>query len=99
MEKTIKSIVNHPLLKAYYKEGLTIINEQEMITQDKLIQIPDRLVVEDGKMTILDYKTGKPHKKYEVQLQNYALTLSNMGYDVERKILVYIDTQISVNFV
>jgi CRISPR/Cas system-associated exonuclease Cas4 (RecB family) len=55
--------------------------------------------VEDGKMTILDYKTGKPHKKYEVQLQNYALTLSNMGYDVERKILVYIDTQISVNFV
>ena len=87
------------MLKGYYKEGIAIINEQEMISQDKLIQIPDRLVVEDGKMTILDYKTGKPHKKYEVQLQNYALTLSNMGYDVERKILVYIDTQISINFV
>ena len=99
LEEIINSIVNHPLLKGYYKEGIAIINEQEMISQDKLIQIPDRLVVEDGKMTILDYKTGKPHKKYEVQLQNYALTLSNMGYDVERKILVYIDTQISVNFV
>ena len=99
LEKIINSIVNHPLLKDYYREGNTVINEQEMISHNKLIQIPDRLVEKDGKMTILDYKTGKPNKKYEVQLQNYALTLSDMGYDVTKKILIYIDTPISVKFV
>lgn len=100
LEELINSVVNHPMLKKYYKkEGITIINEQEMISKEKLIQIPDRLILEKGKMTILDYKTGKPHKKYEVQLQNYAVTLSNMGFDIEGKYLIYIDEQISIKTV
>ena len=45
---------------------------------------------------VIDYKTGKPDKKYHQQLLKYAHVLKTIGYSVSRKILVYIDNEIIV---
>jgi len=58
--------------------------------------IPDRLVIKDNKVIIIDYKTGKPDKKYHDQISNYAKTLENLNYLIEKKLLVYINSEISV---
>ena len=92
----ILNIVCHPLLKAYFEPGLLIINEREILTESGQVVIPDRLVIEKKKVTILDYKTGNPSKNHELQINNYALVLQKMNFEVLEKILVYIDEEITV---
>jgi len=61
-----------------------------------LILIPDRLIFDNNKVTIIDYKTGKPEIKHRHQIEKYALVLQKMNFDVYEKLLVYIDDEIEV---
>ena len=89
-------VVNHPQLQHYFEENIQVYNEQEIVTSEKNIIIPDRLVVKGNKVTIIDYKTGKSDKKYHEQVNNYAKTLKQLGYVIEKKLLVYINNEILV---
>ena len=89
--------MNHPQLKTYYKADRLIFTERELITDDKQILIPDRLVFDkENKVTIIDYKTGKPENKHRQQIESYGKVLKNMNFTVLEKILVYIDDEILV---
>ena len=92
----ILKIICHPSLKAYFKEGLVIINEREILTESGEIVIPDRLVIDGQKVTVIDYKTGKPNISHQLQIDNYAVVLQKMNFEVLEKILVYLDEEITV---
>ena len=47
-------------------------------------------------VVIIDYKIGRKEEKYKLQLENYSSILQNMGYVIERKLLVYIGKRIEV---
>ena len=90
--QTIKELVSHPNLSAYYSSGLTVFNEREIISAEGRIIIPDRLIVfKDKTAVIIDYKTGGFYEKHKLQLLNYAEIIEEMGYKVCKKILIYID--------
>jgi len=89
-------VVNHHQLEQYFEKSNQVFTEQEIVTSDKHILIPDRLVLRENKITIIDYKTGKSDKKYHRQVENYAITLMNLGYVIEKKLLVYINNKILV---
>ena len=72
-----------------------IITEREILTDSGQVVIPDRLVLK-RKVHIIDYKTGKPSKNHQLQIDNYALVLQKMNFEVQDKILVYIDEEITV---
>ncbi|WP_456422575.1 UvrD-helicase domain-containing protein [Lutibacter sp.] len=92
----LKKIVNHKQLYSYFQQNTQVLNEQEIITSDKKIIIPDRLVIRGNKITIIDYKTGNPAKKYHKQLIKYAKALEDLNYFIEKKILVYINSEITI---
>lgn len=92
----ISKIVHHNELTDYFKEELTILNEREILNDDRLLLIPDRLVIHKNKVTIIDYKTGKKEKKHQVQINNYAEVLEKMNYTISKKIVVYISNEIEV---
>ncbi|WP_457611600.1 UvrD-helicase domain-containing protein [Lutibacter sp.] len=92
----LKKIVNHEQLYSYFQQNTQILNEQEIITSDKNIIIPDRLVIRGNKITIIDYKTGNPAKKYHKQLIKYAKALEDLNYFIEKKLLVYINSEITI---
>lgn len=96
IESILNKIVSHEKLIGYFEHNKEVYNEQEIVTVDREIIIPDRIVVEDGEVTIIDYKTGSPDKKHESQLQNYANALNKLGYTIGKKILVYINEEIIV---
>jgi len=100
MRKNIKNIilkiVNHDQLKTYFDTEKNIMTEREILTQDKQVLIPDRLIFEGNKISILDYKTGKPDRKHRFQINNYALALEQMNFETSNKILVYIGDNIEV---
>lgn len=91
------NVVTHKELSMYYLPGLEIYNEREIIDVNKKIVVPDRLVCyPNKKVVILDYKTGKPSESHHMQINGYGLALESMGYTVLKKILIYINEEISV---
>ena len=54
--------------------------------------------IKDNHATIIDYKTGDRNAKYHNQLNTYAESFSNMGYIIDHKIIVYINTEIQLEY-
>ena len=97
IEKLVNEIVRHEQLKTYFRSGKTVYTEREIITEDNQIIIPDRLIFSDiNEVVIIDYKTGKPDKKHDKQINNYGRALERMNCIVLEKLLVYIDNEINV---
>ena len=97
VEKLVDEIVHHEQLITYFRSGKIILTEREIITKDKQILIPDRLIFNGGnEVVIIDYKTGKPDKKHHEQINNYGRALESMNCVVSEKILVYIGIEIKV---
>lgn len=97
----LMAIVTHPKLKAYYQQNLRIFNEREIVTQEAKNIIPDRLILyPDNSMVILDYKTGAKDSKHHQQLQEYGNILTQMGYTIIKKTLIYIgESEIDIQYV
>ena len=97
LKKIVISIVNHPILGAYYNSNDTIYNEHDIITKEGIIFRPDRVNINtNNEATIIDYKTGNEDKHHVQQLQSYQDVLENMQIIVKRKMLVYINDNIIV---
>ena len=82
-------LVNHPKLYQYYLHNNTVITERELVNQNKQVLIPDRLIFENKNVTVIDYKTGKQNKTHYNQIESYSEALQNLGYVIQKKLLVY----------
>ncbi|TVZ56152.1 ATP-dependent exoDNAse (exonuclease V) beta subunit [Lutibacter sp. Hel_I_33_5] len=93
----IYSIINHSGLKEYFSENVTIYNEREIVSIDGQIIIPDRLVFnQNNEVTIIDYKTGNQSKSHHQQVLKYEQVLKSMHFKVMKKLLVYINEEITL---
>ena len=51
----------------------------------------------DGdKVVVIDYKTGQKSDAHKKQIQSYANVLTEMGYLVEKQLIVYIEPYIEI---
>ena len=97
IQKSINSVVNHPLLVKYYSEDVIVYNEREIVDIDNLVIIPDRLVfIDEKEVVIIDYKTGNPSSEHHQQLLKYERVLKSMDFKVDKKLLIYINQEIDV---
>ena len=88
----LQQLVNHPELIGYFLPNKNYKIESEIATVNGELLRPDRILIEENLITILDYKTGKQNnKKYFKQLQKYQQAMLNMGFDNVKSLLVYID--------
>lgn len=74
------------------KDTSQILNETEVIDSDGSVLRPDRVVISNGKVTIVDYKFGEHHASYERQLKKYADVWTRMGYEDITACLWYVRT-------
>ena len=66
-------------------------NEVSLIDTDGEIYRPDRVMVRGGKVSVVDYKFGEHHGKYEKQVRKYMDIWRRMGYDEVSGFLWYVD--------
>ncbi|NND80608.1 MAG: UvrD-helicase domain-containing protein [Maribacter sp.] len=99
LKTKIQQLVNHKNLRKYFQKGVVIKNEKDIITHNGEILRPDRIVLTGQKATVIDYKTGKENKAYKDQLNVYANAMETMGYEIENKILAYINNDIKIEFI
>jgi ATP-dependent exoDNAse (exonuclease V) beta subunit len=89
-------VTSHAALKPYYKKGMIVFNEQDILVPNASFVRPDRVVKSSEGWIIIDYKTGKYHPKHEDQLRQYEEILNRFETKVYKKYLVYIDNEIEV---
>ncbi len=89
----LKIVIEHKDLNRFFKKGLTIINERPLLKESDRVRIPDRVILQEGEATIIDYKAGKERAEHKQQLNDYAKLLAEAGVKVKEKIVFYIATQ------
>ena len=99
IKEIVKKVILHKDLNQFYEKGIEVLNERDLLMADGTIQRPDRVVIKDNHATIIDYKTGEQNPKYHHQLNTYAESFSNMGYIIDHKIIVYINTEIELDYI
>ena len=92
----ISNIMEHPDLKQYFSNEANNLNEKELITTSGKRLRPDRLNFEGTKVTVLDYKTGGFVDTHTKQVLEYANALRDMGYFIEKCLLIYTNNPIII---
>jgi ATP-dependent exoDNAse (exonuclease V) beta subunit len=90
-ERLIESMVTKPEAAGWFAEDATIMTEPEILTGSGDIRRPDRVVIRDGRATIVDYKFGKERPEHRRQMDNYRNLMEEMGYHVEAAYLWYVE--------
>jgi ATP-dependent helicase/nuclease subunit A len=84
VRECLGGFINQSVAKDWFKVGLKIKNECELIVGVNQILRPDRVVLNDKKITVIDYKFGEQHiEQHNRQVMQYVAVLQEMGYEVE----------------
>ena len=69
-----------------------VMVETDIVDLDGQVYRPDRVVIENGKVLVIDYKFGQHHTEYERQMKMYSAIFRRMGYADVTAVLWYVQT-------
>ena len=80
-----------PQVQDWYSSNYRVLNEQQVLHPTMNFIRPDRVMIKDDKVVIVDYKFGESiESKYVKQVQNYARSIRSMGYANVEGYLFYV---------
>ena len=88
-QKMLVDVISHPKVAPYFKLGLTVKNEAEIVLQNGELLRPDRVVMDGEETTVIDYKTGMRKPEHDEQILSYKSQLMRMGYKNVNAVLIY----------
>lgn len=91
--KLVKSALKILKQNNWHSAGYSIYCERELINDAGEILRPDRLMIKDNKVIVLDYKTGTKDKKHAQQLKQYHDVLKQLGFSEIEKYILYLESE------
>lgn len=86
----VVAIFNSSDIGQWFEPGATVFTEKEIIAPDGTIYRPDRVVIRNGTIGVIDFKTGNPQENHKDQIRQYKDAISSIyGTDV-RGCIAYI---------
>lgn len=85
-----------PEIQDWYSGEWTLFNECAIIYKEKgtlQTRRPDRVMMKDGQVVVVDFKFGKENLKYNKQVKGYMQLLTKMGYKNITGYLWYVDEE------
>jgi ATP-dependent exoDNAse (exonuclease V) beta subunit len=84
-------LLNDDEIKPFFSEEWKVKTEQEILLDSGDTYIPDRLLIKDDEVKVIDYKTGssKRMESHKSQVDNYSNLLKMMGFRKISKYIVY----------
>ena len=85
--------LNHPKVKEWFSGTWELYNECAILYRENGVlqtRRPDRVMIKDGEVIVVDFKFGKPYPEYEAQVREYMDLLKDMGYDHVRGYIWYV---------
>src|SRR5690606_33380876 len=92
----ITEIVHHAELQPFFTKKHIIYNERTILHKSFQNIKPDRVAFNGNKAYIIDYKTGEEQAKYIKQINDYALAIEEMGFEIVKKIVLYIQDDLKI---
>lgn len=78
-----------PEVKKWFSSNGIIKNECELITDTGEILRPDKVIIENTRTLLIDFKTGEPNTQDKKQINNYKNILEKIGYQNIEKYILY----------
>ncbi len=84
-----------PEVAEWFRPGVKLFNECSIVYHDEMGVLqdkrPDRVVLHENKITVIDFKFGKEQKKHIYQVKEYMELLQKMGYSNIEGYLWYVE--------
>jgi len=91
IEKKIRTFLSNNAVGGYFKQGMNVKTEAEILLPNGSTIRPDRLIIEENKATVIDFKTGKPSESHKRQVKMYKEKIRELGFDNVSGILLYVN--------
>lgn len=75
--------LSHPMVQEWYSGSYRLFNECAIIYKENgalEVRRPDRVMMNDDEVIVVDFKFGKKKREYNEQVQGYISLLNQMGY-------------------
>lgn len=84
IREELKNFWNLPEVDRWFAPGVEILNETSMLLPSGEHFRPDRIILHEGKATVIDYKFGEEeHAAHQKQVIRYMQLLQQMDFEVE----------------
>ena len=91
VETMILNKIESANMKEWFDEDSTVLNEPDILVGKGVVRRPDRVIIKDGKVSILDYKFGEKRRKHLSQVDEFKNILMDMGYSINKACLWYVE--------
>jgi len=88
----LEKIVEHPKISDWYKPGLNVKAEMDLVNSLGKLLRPDRVVFYDDSIDIIEFKTGLSKEVHEDQVHEYKSVISELTSLPINCFLVYTDS-------
>ena len=85
--------LKHPKVKEWFSGEWETYNECAILyreNEELKTRRPDRVMMKDGEVIVVDFKFGKPHAEYNEQVKEYMDLLGDMGHERVRGYIWYV---------
>ncbi len=88
----LTGLLQRPVIAEWYDGNARVLNEVNILFDKGSSRRPDRVMISNGKATVIDYKFGeKEDKRYQSQVRNYLKLIREMGYKKVNGFLWYVE--------
>jgi len=91
IEKKVKAMINQPEIADWFLPDNKVLKEAGILMPTGVTRRPDRVIIKDGKTTIIDFKFGEENSHYSEQVDQYRTLLIDMGYKNIEAFIWYVD--------
>ncbi|TSA34377.1 MAG: hypothetical protein D4R64_12175 [Porphyromonadaceae bacterium] len=99
VEARITQLFNIPEVEDWFSGNWEILNEAGILVPGFGERRPDRVMIHEGKVVVIDYKTGVREPKHQIQVESYMKLLLAMGYHDVKGYLLYIDSELLIEVI
>jgi ATP-dependent exoDNAse (exonuclease V) beta subunit len=88
----IASVTSFEPVASWFRPGIEVRKEPGLMLPGGTLRRPDRVMIDNGRVTVVDFKFGEESDQYFSQLNQYRSLLEKMGYTEVKAYIWYVET-------
>lgn len=91
IERRIQILLSDPVVSEWFEPGTKVMKETGIILTSGNIRRPDRVIIKNNSVAIIDFKFGEENEEHIKQIELYRSLLIDMGHHDTRAYVWYVD--------
>ncbi len=89
-EQLIYRILEQEPFRSWFSGEWKVLNERDILRGEEKRHRPDRVMIKDRELVVIDYKTGAKSDSYFIQVRGYLRDFTRMGYLMPKGFIWYL---------